>query len=193
MVIPTRDDRHQAEETLSYIRQTMETASTYTAVSGWGLVAVGGIGVVSAWLARASGQPAPLSVWVPAALISLAAAGTANAIKAKQIDVPLWSGSFRKVVWGLAPALIAGAFLTWALTRQGTTAIVPGMWLSVYGAGVAAGGMFSVRALRWMGVFMLALGGLALVQPQYGLLLLAAGFGGGHLVFGSYIVHRHGG
>ena len=191
--MPAQDDRQLAEETLSYIRQTMETASTFTAVSGWGLVAVGSVGLVAAWLAHATGEAAPLNVWLPAAVVALACSATANGMKAKRLDVPLWSGAFRKMVWGLVPALIAGAFLTRALAIQDADILVPGTWLAVYGTGVAASGMFSVRALRWMGLAMLGLGAVALVRPAIGLTLLAAGFGGVHVLFGAYIAHRHGG
>ncbi len=191
--MPTSDDRQIAEDTLSYIRQTMETASTFTAVSGWGLVAVGGVGLVAAWLAYATGEAAPFNVWLPAAFVALACSATANAIKARRLEVPLWSGSFRKMAWGLVPALIAGALLTQALAAQDAQLLIPGTWLAVYGAGVTASGMFSVRALRWMGLVMLGFGAVALVQPSNGLVLLAIGFGGAHVLFGAYIIHRHGG
>ena len=44
-----------------------------------------------------------------------------------------------------------------------------------------------------MGITMRALGGLALVSPQYALEFLAVGFGGAHAAFGLYIASRHGG
>ncbi len=193
MATPTRDERQHAEDTLSYIRQTMESASTYTAVSGWGLMAVGATGVLASWLAWASGEATPLEVWIPAALLAVAAAGVGNALKARRLRVPLWSGSFRKMVWGLVPALMAGALMTFALSGAGAEALIPGTWLAVYGSGVAASSVFSVRPLRWMGLVMLGLGSVGLFRPDLGLALLAAGFGGVHAAFGLYIVTRHGG
>lgn len=193
MAIPTRDEQQHAADTLTYIRQTMETASTYTAVSGWGLVAVGAIGLVASWMAWAAGSPTPLEIWIPAALVAVAASGVGNAAKAKRLRVPLWSGSFRKMAWGLAPALLTGAVLTLSLSDAGAQQLIPGTWLAVYGAGVAASGVFSVRALRWMGLVLLALGAAGLLRPDAGLVLLALGFGGVHVGFGLYIVSRHGG
>ena len=193
MSTPTHPAREQAEETLAYIRQTMESASTFTAVSGWGLVGVGGLGLIASWLAWAAGTPALLIVWIPTALVAVAVAAVANATKARRLEVPLWTGSMRKAVWGLAPALVAGAFLTQAITAQGATHLLPGAWLALYGAGVTASGTFSVQAVRWMGLTMLALGALALLRADLGLILLAVGFGGAHIGYGFYIVQQHGG
>ncbi len=193
MSIPTQHERVQAEETLAYIRQTMESASTFTGVSGWGLVSVGAIGLLASWLAWAAGTPALLIVWIPAALVAMAISAVANAAKARRLGIPLWNVSVRKMAWGIAPALAAGALLTQALTAAGATHLLPGTWLALYGTGVTASGTFSVQAVRWMGLTVLALGGLALLQADLGLVLLASGFGGAHLAFGFYIAHKHGG
>ena len=193
MSIPTHHERAQAEETLAYIRQTMESASTFTGVSGWGLVGVGAVGLLASWLAWAAGTPALLRVWIPAALVAMAISAVANGAKARRLGIPLWNVSVRKMAWGIAPALAAGALLTQALTAAGATHLLPGTWLALYGAGVTASGTFSVQAVRWMGLTALALGGLALLQADLGLVLLASGFGGAHLAFGFYIAHKHGG
>jgi hypothetical protein len=190
---PIREEQDYAKETLAYIRQTMESASTFTAVSGWGLIAVGAIGLIAAGLAWSVGTPAILRVWVSAAVLSCLTAGVSTAAKSRILNAPLWSGVLRKIVWVMAPALFAGAMLTYALWTAGVRQLLPGAWLALYGAGVTAGGVFSVRALRGMGVSFLALGAVALVAPRLGLLLMAIGFGGLHVGFGAYIVKRHGG
>ena len=187
------EERDYAKETLAYIRQTMESASTFTAVSGWGLVAVGAIGLVAAWLAWRVGNPASVRVWLTAAALSIATAGASTAGKARRLQAPLWSGALRKIVWVMAPALTAGAVLTYALTVQGARHLLAGTWLALYGAGVTAGGVFSVRALRVMGVLFLALGVVALLAPRAGPVFLAVGFGGLHVAFGAYVAQRHGG
>jgi hypothetical protein len=190
---PTPNSQNEAKETLDYIRRTMETASTYTAVSGWGLVVSGAVGILATWLAWLRDIPADLRVWIPAAIVSVAAASVANAMKAKKIDVPVWSGVLRRVFWVVVPVLVAGALLTFALEANGATQLLPGTWLALYGAGVAAGGTFSVRAIRWMGVIFLALGAVALVRPDAGLVMLGIGFGALHIGAGLDITWRHGG
>jgi len=111
----TPNSQQDAKDTLDYIRRTMESASTYTAVSGWGLVVSGAVGLLATWLAWMRGVPADLQIWIPAAIISVAAASVANALKARQIDVPVWSGVLRRVFWVVVPVLVAGALLTFAL------------------------------------------------------------------------------
>lgn len=193
MTIPTQRDPDHAKETLAYIRRTMESATSFTAVSGWGLIAVGFVGLVASWLAWSGSREADLRIWLPTAFVSVVIASVSNVAKARRTDVPIWSGAIRRVVWVIAPALAAGGFLTLALARDGATQLLPGMWLALYGAGVTAGGEFSIRAIRWMGIAFLLLGAAGLLRPDWGLLLLAAGFGGLHLVIGVNIVVRHGG
>ncbi len=191
MTLPSHKERESAEETLAYIRQTMESASTFTALSGWGLVGVGCIGLLASWLAWTSGAGPALGLWVPTAVVSMAVAGISNAAKARRIEVPLWSGSLRKVAWVMAPALTAGAMLTYALMTHADPQVLPGTWLALYGAGVTGGGTFSIRAIRWMGLVLLGLGALALAHPAWGILYLALGFGVLHILFGLYIARQH--
>ena len=99
----------------------------------------------------------------------------------------------QRIVWVMAPALIAGALLTFALEGHGASQLLPGMWLALYGAGVTAGGTLSVRAIRWMGMAFLVFGAVALFKTDLGLVLLALGFGGLHVAVGLDIVWRHGG
>jgi hypothetical protein len=191
--MPTHEDRESAQDTLAYIRRTMESASSFTAVSGWGLITVGFVGLVASWIAWQGSPPADLRIWLPTAAISILIAAVSNVAKARRTDVPIWSGAIRRLVWVIAPALTAGAVLTAALTIDGDYHLLPGMWLALYGAGVTAGAEFSIRAIRWMGMSLLILGAIALLQPAWGLLLMACGFGGLHVLIGLDIVMRHGG
>ena len=65
--------------------------------------------------------------------------------------------------------------------------------LGVDGA-VVAGGAFSIRIVPVMGILFMMLGTAAFFSPgSWGDLLMAAGFGGLHLVFGAIIARHHGG
>jgi len=184
-----------AIEDLRYIRETMERAGSFTAVSGWGQVAVGVIALLAALFAlrRSSGERM-VWTWLAAAVASVVVAGLSMVLKARRASVPLLSGPGRKFALGFVPPLASGALLTAALYRAGLLSWLPPVWLLLFGAGVVAGGAFSVRVVPVMGFCFMLLGACALVAPPtWGNYLMAAGFGGLHLAFGIIIAVKHGG
>jgi hypothetical protein len=179
---------------LRFIRETMEQASV-TTFSGRALMGVGLLAAVVGTLASiARTRERWLLLWIALAGVSVPLAALATARKSRAAGLPLASGPARKFGLCLAPAMIAGGLLTIVLARAGLWSLLPGLWLLVYGAGVVAGGAFSVRVVPVMGVGFMALGACALLGPAaWGDLLLVAGFGGLHLVFGALIARQYGG
>ena len=190
---PALHDR--AMDNLRYIRETMERASAFTAVPGWGQVAIGVTALAATYLAAR--QPTPrawLGTWVAEALISLLIAGWLMDRKARALGAPLLSGPGRKVAFSLSPPMVVGALLTVVMFRSGLNRAIPGMWLLLYGTGVVTGGMFSVSVVPVMGLCFMALGALALFAPAgWGDWFMAAGFGGLHIIFGTIIARKYGG
>ncbi|GAC1516903.1 MAG: hypothetical protein NVS1B4_15020 [Gemmatimonadaceae bacterium] len=180
---------------LRFIRRTMERAGSFTAVSGWGEVAIGLTAVGAALLARrADGVHRWLAVWLAEAALSIIIALAAMAIKLRAAGEPLVSGPAQKFALSFTPPMVVGAVLTAVLYREGLSALLPGVWMLVYGAAVVTAGTFSVRIVPVMGATFMTLGAVALVTPAaWGNFEMAAGFGGVHILFGGYIAQRHGG
>jgi hypothetical protein len=190
---PALHDR--AMDNLRYIRETMERATSFTGISGRGEIAIGATALVASVLAaQQSTFNSWLAIWLAEGLISVLIAGWSMDRKARAIQMPLVSGPGRKAVFSLFPPIIAGGLLTVVLVRAGLTSAIPGVWLLLYGTGVITGGMFSVRAVPAMGLCFMVLGALALFSPPgFANWLMAAGFGGLHVVFGAIIVRKYGG
>ena len=185
----------RAMDNLRYIRKTMEGASSFTAVPGWGGMLMGVTALVAAFIA--SLQPTAalwLGVWIVEAAVSCLIGAVSMLQKARKAETPLLSQPGRRFALSLAPPFVAGALLTLVLFRAGSVAVLPGLWLLLYGAGVVTGGAFSVRVVPAMGVAFMVLGAAALFTPAaWGDLYMAVGFGGLHLIFGAIIAWRYGG
>jgi hypothetical protein len=189
-----RDQLNPADD-LRFIRDTMERSAAFTAVSGVGYMILGVTALAAAGLAaRQTSSFAWLRVWLADGVLAAAIGLLACTWKANRRGLPLFSGPARKVALGLAPPLVAGAFLTFLLLRAGLASTLPATWLLLYGAGIITGGAFSVAIVPVMGLCFMLLGSLAVLAPAaWGNWFLAAGFGGLHIVFGFLIARRHGG
>jgi hypothetical protein len=184
-----------AIDNLRYIRQTMENAGSFTAVPGIGGILMGATALGAALLAgHGSGTLSWLAIWLAAAVAALTIGVIFAARKAHSVKMPLLTGPGRKFVRGLVPPMVAGAIVTAALYRAGMSAPIPGAWMLLYGTGVVTGGAASVRVVPVMGICFMAVGTLALFAPApWGNGLLAAGFGGLHILFGTLITVKYGG
>jgi hypothetical protein len=190
---PALSDR--ALDNLRFIRETMERAGTFTAISGWGIVAVGVVAMVAAGVAQV--RPTPewrVGTWVVTAAACIALSMWATARKARRSDLSMVSGPAQKLALAFSPAMLVGALLTVALLRIGANDLLPAVWMLLYGTAVVAGGAFSVRIIPVMGVCFMVLGAVALfAPPSVGDWLMVAAFGVVHVVFGIQIARRHGG
>ena len=182
-----------AEESLQFIRRTMERSSTFTAVPGLGGAAMGVIGLAAAVLgASQDSHERWLVVWLFAAVVALGIGLASVWRKAARLGAPLTGQVGRRFAMSLAGPLVAGGALTWGLWKNGDWAMMPAVWLLLYGAGALAGGVFSVAAVRLLGVTFMALGVAALVTPPgWGNVWLGLGFGVLHVGCGLYIARKY--
>jgi hypothetical protein len=185
----------RAMDNLAFIRDTMEAAGAFTAVSGWGMVAVGTVATVAAVIASSRHSPIQsVYVWLAAAVLATVIMLWAIVRKARRARMPLLSGPGRKFVLSFSPPMFVGALITIVLYRAGLPEMIPGMWLLLYGTAVVAGGAFSVKIVPVMGICFMLAGTLALFTPtSWNDWIMAAAFGGLHIGFGIPIARRHGG
>jgi hypothetical protein len=185
-----------AIENIRYIRDAMSRATEFTAVPGWGGVAMGATAIVTAIV---SGPPDEslrwVLIWFAEAAVAIAIALVTMMQKARRIGAPLSPGApAHRFALAYVPPLVAGMVLTPVFATMGLMARLPGCWLLLYGTAAATGGAFSVRVVPLMGLCFMALGVVAFAAPaSWGHWLLAAGFGGLHIGFGFVIARRYGG
>ena len=191
---PVPIDAHAAEN-LRFIRETMESAGSFTAVPGWGGVVMG-VTALGAAIVAAQQTTAPrwLLTWIIEAVLAFAVAACAVAWKARAAGIPLVTGPGRKFALSFAPPILVGALLTVVLYQAGLMSAIPGTWLLLYGAAVVTAGAFSIRVVPLMGLCFMVLGAVALFTPEsWSHWLMGGGFGALHIVFGLVIARRYGG
>ena len=175
-----------ADEHLRVIRTAMERAGSFTAVPGWGGVGMGLVALVAAGMARLSGDADSwLLIWLGAAVVGFAIGASTLAWKARRSGVPLRGGVARRFFLTLGAPIAVGAVLTAALAARGQTAILPGVWLLLYGSAVLTAGAQSIPLIPTLGFSFLAIGAIALASPAaWGNAYLALGFGLLQIAFG---------
>jgi hypothetical protein len=184
----------RAADNLRFIRETMERATSFTAISGQGYVLMGVTALAAAWLAAR--QPTAEG-WMAVWMVELVLAGVVSvgmtARKARAQGERMRSYAGRKLVLAFMPPMAVGGLLTLHAFLTGDLGLIPAVWLGLYGAGVMTGGAHSVRVIPLMGAGFIALSAVALLTTLSGDLLLGAGLGGLHVLFGIVIWRRYGG
>ena len=179
---------------LRYIREAMERATAFTSIPGWGGVAIGLTAIVAAVTAhQAADGPHWLRVWlIEAGVAAVIAAGT-MVRKARLAGVSFTGTPAKRFFSSYFAPLVAGAALTYVLAHQGLFAALPATWLLLYGASFVSSGAYSIPVVPTMGVCFMILGTFACFVPAASDVLMGAGFGGLHIIFGTIIARSYGG
>src|SRR6266852_1890876 len=115
--------RDHAVDNLRYIRETMERASAFTSIPGWGGFTIGITALVTTAIAE------PMTAWNPRRwlvtwLIEAAIAAAIGAVtmwrKGLRAETSFMSGAARRFFISYFAPLVAGAVLTVAIMRGGT-------------------------------------------------------------------------
>jgi hypothetical protein len=185
----------RAIDNLAFIRETMERATAFTAVPGYGGMLMGVTAVVAAYIANAQvGLRDSLITWFVEACLAFAIGLLAMWQKSKIAGTSLASTPAKKFAMSFAPPLLVGVAITLGLFRHEYYSIMAPVCILCYGAAVVCGGAFSVRVVPLMGWCFMAVGALGFALPtSYGNALMGASFGFLHIVFGAVIARRYGG
>jgi hypothetical protein len=178
--------------TLAYIRASIESSSSMD-VPGMAGIVMGTIGVLAA-IAVSLPRLAPhwLAIWLIAAALALLLGGALVARQIVRRGHSRYLGPARKFLLCLCPALLAGAVLTLVFGAAGTTSLIPGMWLLLYGCAVLSASTVTTadiaRLISIMGGLFVGLGLLTFALPTMAhTAMLGLGFGVLHIIFGILI------
>ncbi|MBI3829639.1 MAG: hypothetical protein HY291_08990 [Planctomycetes bacterium] len=200
-LIPPPLARDEALRALSDIRAVIDRTAKYTtfsALSGFvagaaALVGSGACGLISEWPgADPSRGLLFLLVWT--CVLAVAAAGMALLTwqKARQRGQRVWTPIARTAFLALIGPGAAGVIGSAALVHAGAYALLPGLWLTLYGCGMYVVSFYAANFLRWIGMGFMALGAAAWLGPlSLGALWLGLGFGILHLIFGAIVLKRY--
>ncbi|HUR29355.1 MAG TPA: hypothetical protein VM509_14295 [Planctomycetota bacterium] len=183
----------RAADNLHFIRATMERSVLFTALPGSAGLLLGIDGIVAGILGARCDEPEEwLAVWITAACLGSSIGLWSVVRRARELSVPLTRGPARSFAVGLSVPLLAGALITGELWRYGAFGAMPATWMLLYGCALLSAGTFSLRQVRAMGAAFFAAGAFALTTPLQPMgwannTLLAAVFGGLHLVFAFFV------
>jgi hypothetical protein len=185
--------------TLDYIRTSIESSSSLD-VPGMAGIVMGSIGVLAAILVSLPRwAPHWLSIWLTAAALAFVLGGALVARQIASRGHSRYLGPVRKFLLCLCPALLAGAVLTLVLEPAGMRAVIPGMWLLLYGCAVLSASTVTAaavaRLVSTMGALFVVLGSMTFALPAAAhTAMLGLGFGVLHILFGILIGRAtHGG
>lgn len=198
----------EAAEQLRVIRTMMERATIFRALSGEAALVGGAMSVAAGWLSEGKIGMKWGGVWLVGLAVVIIFATWQLLRLSREGDRPVWSHGLKVALRGALPPLIAGGFLGLMVLKYGgrepgtvkAEFAAASFWVLHYGLALLAIREFAPRSMVWLGAAFLAtgLGGFAgstFIQSAFPVLnrlgpsgLMAATFGGFHLLYGAVIV-----
>ncbi|MCW1925404.1 hypothetical protein OKA05_22780 [Luteolibacter arcticus] len=193
----------EAAEQLRVIRTMMERATIFRALSGEAALLGGAMSLAAGWLSEGKAGWRWGNVWLGGLAVVLLFALWQLLRVAHVHQRPLWSHGLKVALRGALPSLVAGGFVGLLFLRgggKGAEIMAACFWILHYGLALLAIREFAPKSMIWLGLAFMVTGLVALsaatfVQSMSPLLirmgpsgLMAATFGGFHLLYGAAIV-----
>jgi len=177
-----------AAATLRYIRASMDGAAS-VAVPGSAGIAMGSVGLVATAACYVpSLREHWLGIWLVAAIVAAGVGLPLITQPASLRGLTLSGAPVRKFALCLLPSVFAGVVMTGVHWRSGNLHAIPGSWLLLYGCALISASVATTRTIAMVGASFVVLGVVALLLPAHlQVLMLGAGFGGLHILFGLLI------
>lgn len=202
MLMTSHED---AAEQLRAIRTMMERATVFRALSGEAALMGGAISLAAGWLSESRQGWAWATIWLLGLAVVLVFAVWQLLRTANGLGKPFLSGGLRMALRGALPSLLAGGFLgllyvKYARGMAGSETLAASVWILHYGLALLALREFAPKSMTWLGLAFVLTGiacfsAMTFVQAMTPLLkklgasgLMAASFGGFHLIYGAIIV-----
>jgi hypothetical protein len=182
----------EAEQTLGVIRTLMERSTCYTHLSGHAGIAAGALTLLGCAL-RVWAHTPFLLTWMGVLVAACATTVYFTARLARANEEPLWTRQSRTVFLALLPALAGALVLTAVLWRAGEEALLPGVWMLLWGVGALAMSFFTPRVISLLGTTFMVAGAFTLFfSPGNDALTMGMTFGLIHLAYGFVLtLMRH--
>lgn len=201
-------------EDLQAIRDIMERSSKFLSLSGLSGIVAGFcalIGAAAAWFfildsghlhydeymhsldATPTGSIRFYMVLDAALVLCAAVLGAAyfSYRKARKAGQPVWTGSTRRLLIHLLIPLVTGGIFTVILVLRNNTDLVASVMLIFYGLSLVNAGKFTFSEVHYLGLTEIALGILAGIFINFGLVFWATGFGLMHIVYGTIMYFKY--
>lgn len=200
---------------LREIRNLMERSSKFLSLSGIagiiiGIIAIVGVAVVYAYLGLGLSEPGYYNFSAAQNITEIAAAelflfanfmavlllslftGIYFAVRnAKKQGLPVWDATASRLLINMMIPLAAGGIYCLILWFHGHLALVAPATLIFYGLALVNASKYAINEIRYLGIIEVAVGLMASIFVEYGLLFWAFGFGILHMVYGIKIYFKH--
>lgn len=195
---------HQdAADQLKAIRSMMERATIFRALSGEAALVGGAMALAAGWLSEPKSGWAWGTVWLSGLAIAVIFAIWQLFRTASVNQRTVWSHGLKVALRGALPSLIVGGFLGLLYLKYGhpgSETSAASVWILHYGLALLAIREFAPKSMTWLGIAFLLTGiasfsAMTFIQTATPILnrlgasgLMAATFGGFHLLYGAAIV-----